>query len=72
MSGQYSDSKALFLPSYMSKQYVYRQYCQVCTGMGEKAVCRLKFEDLWSELRPNIAAMKNLHQICVKSVSQTL
>ena len=32
--------------------------------MGKQAVCRLKFEDLWSELRPNIAAMKPTSDLC--------
>ena len=32
--GQYSDEKALLLPSNMSKRYVYWQYCHACEENG--------------------------------------
>lgn len=35
---QFSDEKALLLPTHMTKRFVYREYCTVCTQKGEKAV----------------------------------
>ena len=64
LPGQYSDEKALLLPSYMSKRYVYRQYCQACDEQKEMHVSRRKFENLWSELLPGIAAMKPATDLC--------
>ena len=37
---QFSDEKALLLPTHMTKRYVYHQYCTVCTQKGEAPVCR--------------------------------
>ena len=61
---QFSDEKALLLPTHMTKRFVYREYCMVCTQKGEKAVSRRKFEDLWSELLPHIANMKPATDLC--------
>ncbi len=57
LPGQFSDDKALLLPSHMSKRYVYRQYCQANDQTGEIPVGRRKFEDLWSQLFPHIASI---------------
>ena len=64
LPGQYSDEKALLLPSHMSKRYVYRQYRLACNKKGEVHVGRRKFEDLWSELLPGIAGMKPATDLC--------
>ena len=55
---QFSDEKALLLPTHMTKRFVYRSYCKVCTQNGETTVSRQKFETFWSELLPYIANMK--------------
>ena len=59
----------------MTKRYVYRQYCAVCTQKGEIPVCRRKFENLWSELLPHIANMKpatDLCETCQKNIVQIM
>ena len=64
LPGQFSDEKALLLPSHMSKRYVYRQYRQACNEKREIPVGRRKFENLWSELLPHIASMKPATDLC--------
>ena len=61
---QFSDEKALLLPTHMTKRFVYRQYCEACTHNREKPVCRRKFENLWGELLPHIANMKPATDLC--------
>ena len=61
---QYSDEKALLLPTHMIKRFVYRSYCMVCIQNGENTVSRRKFETLWSELLPHIANMKPATDLC--------
>ena len=56
-----SDNKALLLPTYMSKRYVYRMYCKI---VGDDCVCRRKFETLWNELLPHISCMKPATDLC--------
>lgn len=58
LPGQFSDEKALLLPSHMSKRYVYRQYKQVCEESRDIPASRRKFEDLWNGLLPHISSMK--------------
>ena len=67
MPGQYSDEKALLLPSNMSKRYVYRQYCSACNKKGDIPVKRRKFENLWKELIPHVACMKPASDLCETS-----
>ena len=64
LPGQFSDEKALLLPTHMSKRYVYRQYRQACNEKREIPVGRRKFENLWSELLPHIASMKPATDLC--------
>lgn len=61
---QSSDEKALLLPTHMTKRFIYREYCMVCTQNGEAPVGRRKFESLWSELLPHIANMKPATDLC--------
>ena len=61
---QYSDEKALLLPTHMTKRFVYREYCVACTQDRETPVCRRKFESLWSDLLPHIANMKPATDLC--------
>ena len=56
-----SDNKALLLPTYVSKRYVYRMYCEI---VGDDCVCRRKFETLWNELLPHISCMKPATDLC--------
>ena len=64
LPGQFSDEKALLLPSHMSKRSVYRQYQVACEGLEEMPVCRRKFEDIWNELLPHISSMKPATDLC--------
>ena len=64
LPGQFSDEKALLLPSHMSKRYVYRQYKQVCEESRDIPVSRRKFEDLWNGLLPHISSMKPKTDLC--------
>ena len=54
-------TRALLLPTYMSKRYVYRMCCEI---VGDDCVCRRKFETLWNELLPHISCMKPATDIC--------
>jgi len=72
LPGQYSDEKALLLPSHMSKRHVYRQYCHACAETGETPVRRRKFENLWNELIPHIACMKPASDLCEKCHSNVV
>ena len=64
LPGQFSDEKALLLPSHMSKRYVYRQYKQVCEESNDLPVSRRKFEDIWNGLLPHISSMKPKTDLC--------
>lgn len=64
LPGQFSDEKALLLPSHMSKRSVYRQYKGACEALDEIPVCRRKFEDIWNELLPHISSMKPATDLC--------
>ena len=52
--GQFSDDKALLLPSDMSKCYVYRQYRMAVSTKGQ-CISRRKFETLWCQLLPHVS-----------------
>ena len=60
---QYSEEKVLLLPTYMSKQYVYREYCNACQ-CAEKPISHRKFETLWLQLLPHITVMKPASDLC--------
>ena len=64
LPGQYSDEKALLLPSNMSKRHVYRQYCHACKEARDISVGRRKFENAWNELLPHIVCMKPASALC--------
>lgn len=61
LPGQFSDDKALLLPTYMNKRHVYRMYCE---ASANDYVSRRKFETLWNELVPHISCMKPATDLC--------
>ena len=61
--GQFSDDKALLLPSDMSKRYVYRQYLMAVSTKGQR-ISRKKFETLWCQLLPHVSVMKPKSDLC--------
>ena len=63
LPGQFSDEKALLLPSDMLKRYVYRKYC-AALPTEEKPISRRKFESLWCQLVPHISLMKPKTDLC--------
>lgn len=64
LPSQFSDEKALLLPTHMTKRFVYREYRLACTKNREVPVGRRKFENLWSQLLPHIANMKPATDLC--------
>ena len=64
LPGQFSDQKALLLPSHMSKRFVYRQYKLGCEITADIPISRRKFESLWLELLPHIVSMKPATDLC--------
>ncbi len=67
--GVYNCEKALLLPTYMTKRYVYRMYCDAT----DSPVCRRKFETLWNTLLKHISSMKpatDLCEICQQHVTK--
>ena len=59
--GVYNCDKALLLPTYMTKRYVFRMYCDASSN---SPVCRRKFESLWNQLLPHISSMKPATDLC--------
>ena len=58
-------SKALLLPSDISKSEVYRQYKQACTDeLSHKPVSWAKFHNIWSTILPHVDTMKPSSDLC--------
>ena len=58
-------TKALLLPSDISKSEVYRQYKQACSDeLLHKPVSWAKFHSIWSSILPHIDTMKPLSDLC--------
>lgn len=57
-------SKALLLPSHLSKSEVYRQYKQSCLTSQRQPVSWGKFHEIWSSILPHIDTMKPSSDLC--------
>ena len=58
------DFRIMLLPSDITKAFVYRKFVDACASSKITAISRRTFENLWSELCPQISVMKPASDLC--------